>query len=380
MKTVKLLHMTVLVLCLISFQTVHASAKPLIQVKVAFMEALAPKDTTSSERFQKEYEFAVQTGKNLTKDTLKKCGYELVEDKVFYDASDNLQALEQARKSEASGAWLIIGPRRSNHYLLAVKGAPETPSISIMASAKEVFELNPMHLTIAQSNQKMALIAAQEIQRKFKNRKSIGYISIVSQDCVSCLDFAESFDLAAKKLKLIKADDHRFTGDQPDITSLEKVFAEKKPQVVLLPNYSKESAYLMGIISRWNPNIFFVGGDGWGDAKYGFVHNSPQLSKTSGMTVKGFPPADKGLQYFQLGKEILRDPTLAVAFPTSGSAQALLKSLEDVSRFLCQHRPANKQEFAKSFKQSGKQSFKSPWGVSIYKLAEGEIVFDKTVK
>lgn len=66
-------------------KTSYASERQnLIPVKISFLEALAPKDTTSSERFQKEYDFAIQTGKDLTKAKLSKCGYELVESQTLY--------------------------------------------------------------------------------------------------------------------------------------------------------------------------------------------------------------------------------------------------------------------------------------------------------
>lgn len=77
-------------------------ALAITKVKISFLEALAPKDTTSSERFQKEYEYAVQTGIDLTKKDLAKCGYELVDEKSFYDASDTLQALEQAKQATST--------------------------------------------------------------------------------------------------------------------------------------------------------------------------------------------------------------------------------------------------------------------------------------
>lgn len=140
------------------------------------------------------------------------------------------------------------------------------------------------------------------------------------------------------------------------------------------------SAYLMGTISKWNSKAYFVGGDGWGDAKYGFVHDSPQLSKVSGMTVKGLPPVEKGLEYFELGKEISKNPSLASAFPQSGSAQAILKVIQDVSDLLCKSKPKDKKEFAQSFQDNGSHFFKNPWGVSVYKLSEGDIVFEKTIK
>lgn len=356
----------------------QTESKEVIRVKITFMEALAQKDTTSSERFQKEYEYAIQTGKDLTREKLKSCGYEMIEEKVLYDASDALQALEQAKGAEAAGTWIIVGPRRSNHYLLAVKGAPKTPSVSIMASAKEVFELPSTHLSLAQSNQQMARTLAQEVQKKFGLNAE--YVSIISEDCLSCVDFAESFDNSAKKLRMKKVHQFKVSGEQPDVTNFKKIILKQRPAFILIPNYSIVSAYLMGQISKWNSKIYFIGGDGWGDAKFGFVHDSPQLSGVSGLTVKGLPPVEKGLEYFELGKEILKNPGLASAFPQSGSAQAILKVIQDISDLVCRTRPKDKNHFIQSFKDNGSRYFKNPWGVSVYKLSQGEIVFEKTVK
>jgi len=349
-------------------------------VKITFMEALAPKDTTSSERFQKEYEFAIQTAKDLTKKKLTDCGYEINDEKVFYDASDTLQALEKAKAAQSGNAWLIVGPRRSNHYLLTVKGADVTPTVSVMASAKEVYELGSLHLTLAQSNSAMAEVLANEIKAKFKNKKQLSYLSVVSEDCVTCADFAESFDKTAAKLKFKKLPETKITGEQPDISALEVFVKKNKPDVVLLPNYSKVSSYLIGKIASWSPKTFFVGGDGWGDSKYGFVHHSPQLEGANGMTVKGFPPADKGLAYFDLGKEILKNPSAASAFPASGSAQALLKVIESTVNLLCENKPKDKTEFTQAFRQHGRSHFVNPWGVSVFRLSDGEVIFDKTVR
>lgn len=358
-------------------QTSVAVEKPnLIPVKISFLEALAPKDTTSSERFQKEYDFAIQTGKDLTKAKLSKCGYELMESQTLYDASDILQAMEGAKKAQENGAWLIVGPRRSNHYLLVAKGAERSSTVSIMASSQEVFELEKNHLTLGQSNSKMAMALAQET--KNKNKKS--YISIVSEDCVTCKDLASGFDKQANKLKLKKLAELKITGEQPDQKEIENFYNSNRAEVVFIPNYSKVSALIIGSIHKINPKAFFVGGDGWGDNKYGFVHNSPQLQKADGITVKGFPPADKGLAYFKLGKEILSEPSKAAAFPASGTAQALLKILEGVSDLLCRSKPKDKAQFDFEFKQNGSKYFSNPWGVSLFRLSEGEIIFEKTIR
>jgi hypothetical protein len=224
----------------------------------------------------------------------------------------------------------------------------------------------------------MAAVAAQEVITQ--NKKAKTYLSIVNEDCVTCLDFATHFDKKAKSLGLKNIKEIKIVGEEPIISQYEKLITEAKPDFILLPNYSKVSTSLMGIIHQWSPKTFFVGGDGWGDSKYGFVHHSPQLENVQGLTVKGFPPADKGLSYFRLGKIILKNPSQAEAFPASGSAQALLKTIEGIDDLLCQYKPKSKEEFVKVFSENGKKYFLNPWGTSVFKLADGEIVFNKTVK
>ena len=362
------------------FAEASTVSKKLMPVSITFMEALAPKDTTSSERFQKEYEFSIQTGKDLTKQTLSNCGYELIDNKVLYDASDNLQALEQAKKAEKNNAWMIVGPRRSNHYLLAAQGASNTPSVSIMASSKEVYELNSLHLTMAQSNENMANALADETKSRLEKNKSITYFSIISKDCISCIDFAKSFDLKASKINLNKISEFSFTGEQPSLDEIKNIIQKAKPHFILIPNYSVVSAHIMNVVQSWGISTLYIGSDGWGDSKYGFVHNSPQLSKVNGLTIKGFPPADKGLEYFDLGKQILKNPTLAANFPVSGTAQSILKTMEALTQMLCDFKPKTKEEFISRFKVSGQKYFINPWGVSVFNLVNGEIVFDKTLK
>jgi hypothetical protein len=354
-----------------------ADNNKLIPIKLYFLEALAPKDTTSSERFQKEYDFAIQTGKELTKKKFNDCGYELLDSQRLYDASDTLQAMENSRKAQEEGAWLIVGPRRSNHYLLVAKGAESTPTVSTMASSKEVYDLDTSHLTIGQSNNVMAEVLAKETKSKVK--KSSKYISIVSEDCLSCMDFSAAFDGTGLTIGLKKLAEMKIVGEQPDAQEIEKFYRKHKSDIVVIPNYSKVSAYIIGLIYKINRKAFFVGGDGWGDNKYGFVHNSPQLKKANGLTVKGFPPADKGLAYFDLGKKILSEPSRAAAFPASGSAQSLLKIIEGVTNLICETKPMNKEQFVSIFNRDGQKYFFNPWGVSVFKLSEGEVIFDKTV-
>jgi hypothetical protein len=368
----------ILRILILTFVSSIATANPVkkISVPVVFTEALAPKDTTSSERFQKEYEAAITTGKRLTADRLAKCGYEITENVSFYDASESVQALERGKSAEAQGAWLIIGPRRSNHYLLMVQGAPKTPSVSIMASAKEVSELGSTHLSLAASNAKMAAEAAKEAA-KLMTTKS-GYFSVVSEDCVTCVDFANEFDNAAKKLKLKKLGEQKIAGESPNLDSARAQITKLMPSVVLVPNYSKVSAYVINSISDVIPKAHYIGGDGWGDAKFGYVQNNQNLESARGITIRGFPPTEIGLTQFQLGKRLLENKEMAAQFPGSGTALAILKSFEGISEILCASKPKNKESFAKAFASRGGRQFSAPWGVSVYELKDGNITYRST--
>ena len=357
--------------------TAYANASAAIQVPVSFIEALSPKDTTSSERFKNEYQNAVQLGLDYNKVKLKQCGYEVIPDFIFFDASDEVQSFEKAKLAEGSGKWMIVGPRRSQQYLVLAKGAPTTPSVSTMASSSEVFELGALHLTMAPSNQAMAKVAALAAKERVK-KKNLTYFSVVNSDCVTCRDFSEHFDLAVKSISLKKSGELAVTGDDPDLGDLLLRLKTIKPDIILLPNYSKPSAQIMFKLKGLTPAPVFVGGDGWGDSKFGFVEIGLTPDQAQGITVRGFPPVENGLKTFSVGNSILKDKAKIQNFPGSGSAQALIKITSDLTELLCQKRPKDRDAFAKAFKN--KPYFSPSWGVSLYRLEKGEIIFEQIRK
>jgi hypothetical protein len=366
---------------LILFTSSIALAAPTpTKVKIHFLEALAPKDTTSSERFQKEYESAISTGKTLVAKKLSACGYQIEDSTVFYNASDSIEALEKAKVAEKNATWLIVGPRRSNHYLLLVKGAPDTASISNMASSEEVMKLGKRHLTVAPSNQQMAAAAIETLKKRFASKKPITYVSVLSEDCVTCVDFAAQFNEHAKRngLKLLR--EIKIAGDEPDLVPATAAVSELKPTVVLLPNYSRVTALAIAAIHKVYPSAFYVGGDGWGDANFGFVQNGNDLDKSLGLTVRGFPPTDEALKHFPLGKELLAESNSTLPRPGSGSALAILKIIEGTADLLCKYKPKDEKQFRSVFEKYGKPVFKSPWGVSVYDMKGGNIAFTNMTK
>lgn len=350
----------------------QAAAVPLIPVPVAFLEALAPRDTTSSERFRRDYENAITTARSATAGRLAKCGYELQTSTLFYDAGDPIQAREGAEKSAKAGSWLIVGPRRSNHYLLLAQGAAQVPTVSLMASAKEVEELGPLHLSLSPSNSVMAKVAAATAARSARRHT---YFTVVNEDCVSCVDFAASFDVFAAKHNLRKLGEIKVIGDLPETDFVRTEVERLKPGVVVVPNYSKSSARVMAALDGVQPNPLFVGSDGWGDSKYGFVQNGENLDSAVGLTVRGLPPVEEGMKSFALGRQIAKEKRGEGAAPWSGPGLAILRLIDTTADLLCQKRPRSPAEFSEVYRASGRKVYSAPWGVSVYRLRKGVLTF-----
>jgi hypothetical protein len=370
--------MKALLLSILSSVSVASASTSPISVSVDFVEALAPRDTTSSERFQREYENAISVAKTLTEQRLKDCGFKLETQTAFFDASDSIQALEKGKASEARGAWLIVGPRRSNHYVLLAKGVAATPTVSTMASSDEVAQLGTKHVSVVVNNRQMAIVAAKEARKKSK-LKHAKYVSVVSQDCVTCIDFASHFDKAAKSSGMKRVREVLIAGEAPALDDAIKAVKELKPSFILLPNYSKVSAQVIAALHAIDKKVYFVGGDGWGDSKFGFVQDAKSLESAEGITVRGFPSSDEALKKFKLGQSLLQkaDPSLPTL--TGGPMISLLRIIEGTVDLLCAATPKSKDDFARAFERNSSRDLKPLWGVSVYTLKGGNISFQKMI-
>lgn len=361
------------VMILLMFSSAAFSAP--IEVPIAFIEALDSKDTTSSERFRKEYELAIRYGVELTAKEVESCGYRIKPVPSFYGASDPLQAKERTENSVKSGVWFVVGPRRSNHYILAAKGSQDVPSVSLMASSDEVLSLGPKHLSIVAPNSVMAKVAAKEARSQIKGKSKKSYISVVRDDCLFCKGFADQFNAAAKAVGLMKAAEISILSNEPDLKEVVAAIESNKPSFVLLPNYSIVSGFVIEKLHKKYPDLFFVGGDGWG-TNFGFVENGRDIGNAKGFTVRGNPPVDVGMKSFPTGKKLLADSgRIPVA---SATALSLIKIIDSTKAFLCKHKPKKIEEFASYFEKNGKQYFSAPWGVSIYQLSSGNIEYKKS--
>ena len=167
-------------------------------------------------------------------------------------------------------------------------------------------------------------------------------------------------------------------GEQPDVAQLVEVIKKHKPAFVLLPNYSILSSYVVSKLAPVAPGVFFVGSDGWGDAKFGFVQNGPDISSARGFSVRGNPPVSEGLKEFDLGKRLIAIGDASKL--GSSSSLAILRVFDGLEKSLCRSKPKSREAFAKDFPLSGSRDFSNLWGVSIYEIRSGEMTFARSSK
>jgi hypothetical protein len=134
------------------------------------------------------------------------------------------------------------------------------------------------------------------------------------------------------------------------------------------------SARLMAKMSALLPQkTFYVGADGWGTSKFGYVQNANGLDKVAGFSVRSFPPAPPALSYLRIGKQIVSQNRAAEFESTS--AIGVFTILESLERLLCSVKPKGRDEFRDAFASKGPSLFKTAWNPSIYELKNGELVF-----
>jgi hypothetical protein len=244
-----------------------------------------------------------------------------------------------------------------------------------MASSDEVSTLGARHLSLVSPNSVMARVAAREALGRIPSSVARSYVSIVRGDCLFCKGFAEQFDAEAKLIGLQKSGEVSILSDEPDLKEIISAIQTHKPAFILLPNYSIVTGYLIEKLHKTFPKMFYVGGDGWG-ANFGFVENGRNIGDAKGFTVRGNPPVDVGMRSFPSGQKLLADSGRVPV--TSASALSLMKIFDSTKTLLCRHKPKTPQAFASSFEKSGKELFAAPWGVSIYELSSGNIVYKKS--
>lgn len=349
---------------------IQAKTKPaLIDVKIGVMESLSPTAPSSSERYKRFLEAAIYyaAGENETK--LSKCGYRLVPSIYYFDTYDTQELIKATKKLEESDAWVILGPRRSGHFLTAAKTLNKTPILSTMANADEIYTLNNITFSMYPSATQLANILSV-------NTKTYGarYATVVDVRCRTCIDFAKAFANANEGKEAFI---HEVASTTPDLKALIQKLHKHPVDFLVLPNYSDLSGYVIAEVHKHYPNIRFVGGDGWGEDSFSLMQGYGVSNSAEGLAIRaGIQKTDKS-KHFKVNS-LDREINQEIVTPPN-SIFAVVSAIRILTNDLCEAKVENKVAFTKFLSSKPKTHFQTDAKYALYQLANGKLTFTKYV-
>lgn len=363
------LPVTLLSLLAILPLTRRVAADELNPVKVGVLEALASLDSSSSERYKQFFESAIYYSLGENERALSKCGYKFEIVASYFDNSDKLAAKEAAQKLENAGAWIILGPRRSDQFLVGSKSLVTTPIVSPMAGANSVTSLPAPNFTMYPSVDALAKVAVKAVKRAgFGNR----YGSFVDATCSSCKDFQAAFaEQSSGKLTEVFSIDG--AGESPDLTQLRAALISKRVDFLILPNYSKFSGYTISKLQAQFPNLKVLGADGWGDGQFGFLEGFGIAPSIVGISVRGGGSPDVMSTLF--GVRSLDREWQGKSLTPPYAAFGAIEFFRVLTKDLCRAKPKSRENFYRFLKNQNSSHFKSRSGIGVYFLRNSQLKF-----
>ncbi len=354
-----------------TLHAVHEKNKPaLIDVKIGVMESLSPTAPSSSERYKRFLEAAIYYAAGENEAKLNKCGYRLIPSIHYFDSYDIQELLTAGKNLESTNAWIIIGPRRSGHFLIAAKNLNGTPIVSTMANAEEIYQLNKTTFSMYPSAAQLAHNLSKELKAYGKT-----YGVVVDVRCKSCTDFANAFSQNhAGKLVFT----HEVASNTPELKALINKIAQHPVDFIVVPNYSDLSGFIIGTVQKHYPKIRYVGADGWGEDSFSFMQGYGVNKTTEGIAIRGgVKKEDKCRKYAVNSLE--REINGEIVTPPN-SIYALVDSIRILSKDLCESKAKDKPSFAKYLANKPKSHFQKNTTHSIYELKDGKLEFAKYVE
>ncbi len=355
---------------LFTLHAVQAKPKPtLIDVKLGVMESLSPTAPSSSERYKRFLEAAIYYAAGENEAKLTKCGYRLVPSIHYFDNYDIKELMDATKKLENSDAWMIIGPRRSGHFLTAAKNLNKTPILSTMANADEIYTLNNTTFSMYPSASQLAKLLSANT-RHYGN----SFATVVDVRCKPCTDFAKAFRNAHGGKEAFA---HEVACSTPDLKLLIQKLQNHPIDFLVLPNYSDLTGYIIAEVHKHYPHIRFIGADGWGEDSFSLMQGYGVSKSAEGLAIRsGMQKADKPSHFrvYSLDREVNQE----VITPPN-SVYAVVSAIRILTNDLCEAKAADKTAFRHFLAKKQKSHFQTGAKYSLYQLADGKLTFVKYV-
>lgn len=353
-----------------------APANPPTVVRLGVLESFSVSEIQSIERMRSAYEAALYYAIGENERRLNRCGYSMRIATEYYDNADKLAPKERASYLENSGVFLILGPRRSEQFIVAAHGVNRTPLISTAASSDDVHQLAPPFFTMYPPIEKFsnALLKALE-KEKYGSR----YGSVVDVTCLACRDFENKFDKAAPAKKMVKVFGLEVAGEKPDLKPLIEAIQKNQIDFLFLPVYAKGAGYIIANLQSQFPNLKFAGTHSWGDAAYGLMEDYKVNNRVRAVAVNSnASPEVMGEVYNVYSLD--RETRSGVVGPPA-SAYRVVEFVRLLTDDLCERaarkkpRLKSKEDFLSYYKTLPSDRFHRKAVLGIFKIENGEYQF-----
>lgn len=356
------------------------STPPLTVVRLGVLESFSVSELPSIERMRSAYEAALYYAIGENEKRLNRCGYGLRVATEYYDNADKLAPKERASYLENSGVFLIIGPRRSEQFIVAAHGVNRTPLISTAASSDDVHQLAPPFFTMYPP---IEVFSDALLKALLKAKYGTRYGSVVDVTCLACRDFEKKFDQAAATKKMSRVFGVEVAGEKPDLKPLIAAIQSNEIDFLFLPVYAKGAGYIIANLQSQFPNLKFAGTHSWGDAAYGLMEDYKINNHVRALAINSnASPEVMGEVY---GVHSLdRESRSGVVGPPA-SAYRVIEFIRLFTDDLCARaakkkpRLKNKEEFLSYYKTLPSDRFHRHSVLGIFKIENGEYQFSHRV-
>jgi branched-chain amino acid transport system substrate-binding protein len=250
-----------LLLTLILFGTVSASAKKIVRIGLA--SNYSELSTVSFNPFGGYFKDAIDLAVSDNKSLLNSTGIEL--DLVPYDYGTNdINVIKKAKEASASTALAVIGYNYSAPALLSapIHTEEKIPVIYPSASANRLSTFGKYVHLGSFSNQFMVETLAKAVTSVLKKNN---ILILTATDCAYCMDLASSFSAEIKKHggKIVKT--ISLLQEETDFTKIAAEAKSLKFDAVFVPTQELTAARLISALTEAGITKPFLGADGWGN-------------------------------------------------------------------------------------------------------------------
>ncbi len=233
------------------------------QIRVAILDNLQSQKLSSI-----NYEDHYLEGVELAVFSAKEKGINL-QYKYFKYGKEPLDIFTEIPKVKAWKPDFIIGPRSSDKFLLLKNYFNDVAVLSPLATAEEVYSVPGNFYSLSSSDGEISKAITQFIYKKFPDTRKIFVIAAI--DCKSCYAIQKNifsfYKSSRQKTKIVK---EQFISTDVQTMDIAKMVAGfKSGDIIIIPDPASVSAILLARIVDYlkQPEINFIGADGWGSAK-----------------------------------------------------------------------------------------------------------------